>query len=134
MTDFHAAGGCLCGAVRFEASARPMRASYCHCTLCRRHTGAPVMLGVVFARADVAVTGASRSYASSASGRRHFCATCGASLFFTFEDVPERLEIMAGAFDDPSFIAPIFHLHTAERIACFDVVDDLPRFAHGHTG
>ena len=29
-------GGCLCGAVRYRASARPVRAVMCHCSMCRR--------------------------------------------------------------------------------------------------
>ena len=33
------AGGCLCGAVRFELSEPPTTAGYCHCTRCQRRTG-----------------------------------------------------------------------------------------------
>ena len=32
-------GGCGCGAVRFELSAPPVAAVYCHCTRCQRRTG-----------------------------------------------------------------------------------------------
>jgi len=35
-------GGCMCGAVRYEAIGEPMTVAYCHCSSCRRHTGAPV--------------------------------------------------------------------------------------------
>src|SRR4029450_1385295 len=36
-------GGCLCGAVRYQAEADPLRAVICHCVTCRRGSGAPMM-------------------------------------------------------------------------------------------
>ena len=41
-------GGCLCGAVRYQAEADPMRAVICHCVICRRVSGAPMMCFVHF--------------------------------------------------------------------------------------
>ena len=35
--------GCLCGAVRYRVSAEPPSADYCHCRMCRRAAGAPVV-------------------------------------------------------------------------------------------
>jgi hypothetical protein len=43
-------GGCLCGAVRFVATGQPKGIYWCHCQSCRRHTGAPVVVLVVFDR------------------------------------------------------------------------------------
>ena len=33
-------GSCLCGGVRFEITAPFRRANYCHCSRCRKHSGA----------------------------------------------------------------------------------------------
>ena len=33
-------GGCLCGAVRYEANAEPAFAVHCYCRQCQRITGA----------------------------------------------------------------------------------------------
>ena len=33
-------GGCLCGAMRYEATGRPYNITHCHCTDCRRSSGA----------------------------------------------------------------------------------------------
>jgi hypothetical protein len=50
-------GGCRCGAVRFEASVEPNHVSYCHCSDCRKATGAPVTAFVGFAADQVSLTG-----------------------------------------------------------------------------
>jgi hypothetical protein len=34
-------GSCLCGGVRFEVDPPFRRASWCHCSRCRKHSGAP---------------------------------------------------------------------------------------------
>src|SRR5206468_9902663 len=34
-------GGCFCGAVRYRVSATTRDVSHCHCSICRRTTGAP---------------------------------------------------------------------------------------------
>src|SRR5690606_37198555 len=49
--------GCRCGAVRFEASAEPHQVSYCHCSDCRRASGAPVSAFVGFKVGQVALDG-----------------------------------------------------------------------------
>ena len=41
-------GGCLCGAVRYRASADPLRVVSCHCGMCRRTSGAAFLTFVHF--------------------------------------------------------------------------------------
>ncbi len=43
MMDGPFAGGCTCGAIRFEID-RIFDAIYCHCNRCRRSSGAPVLV------------------------------------------------------------------------------------------
>lgn len=46
-------GGCMCGAVRYQAQGTPVSVIYCHCESCRRHTGAPVVACAGFKREQV---------------------------------------------------------------------------------
>ncbi len=32
-------GGCMCGAVRYEATEPPQKVGYCHCRMCQKWTG-----------------------------------------------------------------------------------------------
>ena len=34
-------GGCFCGRIRYEVAGTPFHETNCHCSICRRTTGAP---------------------------------------------------------------------------------------------
>jgi hypothetical protein len=42
-------GGCLCGGIRYQISGEPRSADYCHCRMCRRTAGAPVVARLIVA-------------------------------------------------------------------------------------
>ena len=125
-------GGCLCGAVRYEASGEPVWVGHCHCESCRRATGAPVVTFVCFKANQVAFTrGERRIYNSSPGVSRAFCDQCGTPLTWEgMSGAPERgaiLEVYISTLDDPNAFTPTNHIYYSEKIAWFDVADDLPR-------
>ena len=74
-------GGCLCGAVRFQITAKPLTASYCHCTMCQKHGGGPFMVGATVPLEGFSFTkGKPAAYESSPGNLRLFCGACGSSL------------------------------------------------------
>ena len=50
------AGGCLCGAVRFEARGAPLWVAHCHCTSCRRTTASAFTTYAGYRPGDVVFT------------------------------------------------------------------------------
>ena len=106
------AGGCLCGAVRFEVTGECGNPHSCSCRNCQQHTGAPTVAWVEFARDQVrwtGTTGAPATYRSSAYSSRAFCAACGSSIG-AIDDAP-TVALLVGSFDDatqPAF-APEYH-------------------------
>jgi len=62
-------GRCLCGSVRFVAKGEPKGVAWCHCQSCRRHSGAPVSVFVVFARDVYTVTEGEITRFNSSPGR-----------------------------------------------------------------
>ena len=123
-------GHCHCGAVRYALEGEPMHHSLCHCTDCRRHAGAPVVGWAMYRSDQLNVTqGDAKIYASSETGRRHFCADCGTGLFYTNEAVlPGITDIQSGTLDDPDSLPPSAHIQIADRIAWMKDVHDLPEF------
>jgi hypothetical protein len=49
-------GGCLCGALRYEADAEPLYAGLCYCTDCRKASGSGFIPFMGFAGATLHIT------------------------------------------------------------------------------
>lgn len=105
----HVTGGCMCGQLRFEARGTPRRVGICHCLDCRKHHGALFYAAAIFAETDVTVTGETHAHEG-----RHFCPTCGSSVFARN---PGEIELHLGALDSPSLFAPDYELWTQRRDA-----------------
>lgn len=131
----NAAGGCLCGAVRFKVSGAPIRMAQCHCADCQKASGTGHMSNAIFNVADVDVSGTTSSYASLAdSGNtltRHFCPTCGGRVFLFSKARPGMIVMAAGAFDDMSWFKPELVLFTKRRPAWDLTTCDVPNFEDG---
>lgn len=122
-------GGCLCGAIRFRSSAPPVRAVICHCSMCRRHSGAPALAFVHFpAESFTWLAGQPAWFRSSPYAERGFCSTCGSTIAMREEVLRDRVQICVGTLDDASAVRIDDHVWTSERIPWFDTKDDRPRF------
>lgn len=120
-------GGCLCGAVRYQITAQPVEALYCHCRMCQRAHGAPVVGWLTVPLASFAVTaGELAAYHSSAKAARHFCGRCGAPLTWRATDNPRLLDISIASLDNPEAVEPSLHLWTESQIAWFEIADRYP--------
>ncbi|MDF0731622.1 GFA family protein [Pseudomonas entomophila] len=111
MTLYH--GGCLCGAIRFQAEGPGANPHDCSCRWCQQHTGALIATWVEFPREQVQWTGsggAPRTWRSSDASSRAFCGQCGSSI---------------GAIDDAPTVALL--------LGCFDRVDDPRLEPVGHS-
>jgi hypothetical protein len=123
-------GGCLCGAIRYEADGTPYNETLCHCSMCRRAAGAPAMAWATVKRADFRLTsGALAHYASSARAERGFCARCGTSLTFEAKDFPDEVDIATATLDDPDTLPPRDNIYASTRLRWMVGVDKLPTFA-----
>lgn len=113
-------GGCLCGKVRFRAEGAPDRVGLCHCLGCRKHHGAVFYAAAVFVREAVTVTGNTADYEG-----RHFCPTCGSSVFAVSGD---EIELHLGALDEPSIFQPDYELWCSRRESWLPAFKDLKSF------
>ncbi len=123
-------GGCMCGAVRYEASGEPFSVTHCHCHSCRKHNGGPVVTLAGFTSGQVAFSGTERKiYESSPGVGRAFCGNCGTPLTWEGDggDLGPIVEFHISTFDNPDVLVPSSHSFHNERIAWFDIADGLPR-------
>jgi hypothetical protein len=102
------AGGCACGAVRFEGAGPPLAMLNCHCRDCQRAGGAPYA-ATVFLSAE-AFTSAGDTLnsheAQADSGNlvwRYFCGRCGSPLFARTSGRNDRVAVRAASLDDSSW-------------------------------
>ncbi|MEM8755124.1 MAG: GFA family protein [Pseudomonadota bacterium] len=109
-------GGCLCGAIRYEAAAEETLPYICHCTDCQRYGGGPFHAAIVVAAASLKIAGEPQVWAKTAdSGRevaRHFCGTCGGHVFTSPWPNVTRYSLKAGALDDPGVFRPAHQIWT----------------------
>ena len=124
------AGGCHCGAVRYQVDGEALTHALCHCLDCRRSAGAPMVGWAMYAHDAVTVTkGEAKVYASSRDGRRHFCPECGTGLFYTNEKIlPGIIDIQSATLDDPDAVPPRAQVQIAERIRWMERAHELPTF------
>jgi hypothetical protein len=128
----HREGGCFCGAVRYRLDGEPIDAGCCHCRMCQRAAGAPVLAwGIWPAAAFRGLVGEPAVLRSSARGERGFCGRCGTHLLFRDPEEPEFVEANLATLDDPAAVRPRRHIWTTSRIPWFELADDLPRCPEG---
>jgi len=92
-------GNCLCGAVEFNVAIVSHHVGACHCSMCRRWGGGPLM--AIDCGTDVVFQGEANItvYDSSEWAERGFCSKCGSHLFYRLKQSGQHI-MPAGLFDD----------------------------------
>lgn len=127
-------GHCLCGGVRYKASAVRREIIQCHCEMCRRQTGG-LWMATHVVRSEITIEDDDclMWYQSSPHAKRGFCNKCGSSLFIDNDERP-TMGIGAGSVDQPSGLELAVHIF-ADDAADYDVIEDgLRRVPDGNPG
>lgn len=128
-------GACLCGTVRYEISAPPVRSVLCHCRSCQKSSGAPYLALLFVPAAALSITGDYKEYPTlAASGNtvyRGFCALCGCALFGRNGTYTKYRPVTAATLDEPGIFKPQLDMWVADAQP-WDIMDpDLPKY-HGN--
>ena len=125
-------GGCLCGALRYEARADPIYAGLCYCADCRKASGSGFIPFMGFKAEHLLITGETRqSHATSFRGgtaTRNHCAHCGSLVFGGIHGETDQHTIYAGSLDDPSRFVPQVALFVRDRPAWAEVKAGLTEY------
>lgn len=122
-------GGCFCGHVRYSANDATFNETNCHCSICRRTSGAP-FVAWFSARAESFkfVSGDPHFFASSEHGQRTFCPRCGTPLTFRSTHYPDELDVTICSLEDPERVLPKDHIHTEAKLNWIRLDDGLPGY------
>lgn len=125
------AGGCRCGAVRYEAEA-PLFMGLCFCSDCRRTSGSGFVPVIGFEAATIRIEGETRLLRAVALGGgeavRNACEACGSIIFGGVRGVDGQHNVYAGTLDDPNLFEPAFAIFCRERPAWVPMPEGLTCF------
>ena len=128
-------GGCLCGAVRYRAGGDILRAGHCHCRMCQKASGAPMVSWAVAPIQSFSFTkGQPVEYRSSERSSRLFCGQCGSQLVIRDAGETKEIDINLATFDEPARVTPTYHIYTSSQQPWLHIADDLQRFPEDRAG
>lgn len=103
-------GGCLCGAVRYKATAEPVMVGNCYCVDCRKSSGTTHCTHAMVPEADFSATGEIKYHDRPAdSGNiisRGFCPNCGSAIISRNSGMPGISAIRVSSLDDLDVVEP----------------------------
>jgi hypothetical protein len=129
---FPLAGGCACGAIRYEITAMPLLLYACHCTDCQRRSGSAFALNMPVATKTLRIVkGTPKGWRSGGTTTLWFCGDCGCRIYGARDERPDSMTIRAGTLDDTTWLRPAAHIFMrsaqpwesfADDTACFETV------------
>lgn len=123
-------GGCFCGRIRYEVAGRPFDETNCHCSMCRRTTGAPFVAWFSVRQSEFRLLqGHPSRFRSSRKATRSFCSHCGTQIAFQADDHPDEIDITTCSLDHPETVPSRDHVHTSGKVQWIELTDGLPQYA-----
>ena len=123
---------CSCGQVSAQAMGAPRSIVNCHCTDCRRATGAAFATVLYFPTDAVKITGDTRSFTTTSdrgtSVAREFCPNCGSQMFSCAAAWPDLIGLRAGTLEQAERVKPQRNVFVASRIESTPLDPTLPQF------
>ncbi len=122
-------GQCLCGAVEFAVDVPERTYSVCHCGLCRRWSGGPLMSVHCPAPDTEWLNDEGLTWFQGTPwAQRGFCSRCGSSLFWRLTEQPEGMLIVSiDALNDATGFQLDRHIYSDAKPDRYDFADDRPR-------
>jgi len=125
-------GSCLCGALKYRVSGEPTRFYHCHCSRCRKASGAGHTSNLFLEKGTLEWEGDTRlmrqfKLPEAERFTRSFCDTCGGPLP---REIPEfgLVMIPAGTLNDEPNIRPQARIFQDSKTSWSCSAEELPGF------
>lgn len=133
LPEFPVEGGCQCGSVRYRLTRKPHAVYRCHCTDCRKFSGAAYGISMPADRDSVElIKGEPAVYhKQAASGRvveMFYCPTCLTRLWNHPQGNDSLTVLRAGTLDDTDWAVPVGNIWTQSKVSWIDIDPDEPHF------
>jgi hypothetical protein len=127
-------GECYCRAVRYEVVDAFSYALNCHCSDCRRATGAAFkpFAGIEEDRLRLVRGADQRTIFGDDVTHDAHCARCGSLLYSRVRD-GKWVHVAMGTLVDAPSIRPTAHIFVGSKAAWHEITDNLPQY-RGHIG
>jgi hypothetical protein len=126
MTDRNLTGGCQCGALRYELLKPSDHASICHCRMCQKAGGGPIMAFARVKKSELRWTRGTLSiFRSSNLVERGFCSACGTPLTYNYLEGP-NISVSTGSLDNPESVRPDLQYGVEGELSWFASLTKLP--------
>ena len=99
-------GGCQCGAVRYALLAPPLEVSVCHCRMCQKASGGPIMAFARVARTDCAGRAARRLRSAARAWSNAFLQRLRDAARPIISSSGRYISVTVGSLDDPEAARP----------------------------
>jgi hypothetical protein len=120
-------GHCLCGKVHWTLESEPTSVHHCHCSMCRRWTGAAFVTLVWVRRDAVKWLGEDpKVFRSSPIAIRTHCNDCGTPIYLAY-DAGDEIAFAAGTIENAESLIPTHHYGVEGQLSWADIGADLPK-------
>lgn len=129
MSSRTLAGRCFCGLAEYAVADEFLYAANCHCSNCRRTTGAAFKPFAGIERHKLLVTkgGEQLLIFGEADANDTHCRACGSLLYSVVRD-GKFVHVAMGTLTDLPGIRPSHHIFVGSKAPWFTITDDLPQY------
>ena len=122
-------GTCLCGTVRYEFTEPFQAMLHCHCSMCRKHHGAPYATFVAAPSSALEWLDGEEAihrFSSSERGQRSSCRHCGSVVSLQLQGTDIAIA-PAGCIEGDPGLRPQSHIFVGSRAPWHEITDALPQ-------
>ena len=105
---------CMCGDFKAEVTGEPSFACYCHCEMCRRHTGNCLYAGIWSSENFKIVQGEEGlgKFSKVEDITRYFCSKCGS---FAYKNLKGSIVVPAAPLEGGPLVQAQAHIFVADK-------------------